>query len=38
MPSRLFIPEPVVRSGRPVRGEYADYVQADFEFVEGGGR
>ena len=35
MLSRLFVPEVVARSGRPARGEYADYTQADFDFVEG---
>ena len=33
--SRLAIPDPVARSGRPAPGEYADYAQADFDFVEG---
>lgn len=35
MSLQLFIPEPVAISGRPVPGEYADYMQADFDFVEG---
>lgn len=35
MSSRLVIPEPVARSGRPAPGEYADYAEADFGFVEG---
>lgn len=35
MSSRLFVPEPVARSGRPAPGEYADYAQDDFDRVEG---
>jgi hypothetical protein len=35
MSSQLFIPEPVALSGRPAPGEYADYMQADFDFVRG---